>query len=505
MPSLALPKISPAASKAAVAWLSTLVALVPLCWLLYHGQFNALTFVMFLLPLVAAVQIDKPWAICIILTYLFLLGDIRRIVGITIGFPKFDLLLVVGPVVTILVALPLLMRLRLRDAISKAMVAFMAVMLLEIVNPKQGGLAVGIAGSMFYLLPILWFWIGRTYATPELLERVIYRVVVPLSVLASLLGLWQTYVGFLPWESAWISAVASHYHALGLGGGFIRAIGFSVNSVEYSNLQLIGCTCVLAAFFAGKRAYGLLFPLLAFTLFLASSRTSIVKLLFAVAAAWAISSRGGKGWAVRLPIALATLFGVLAFALSQVGGGGSANPGSAAGFSAQHQVQGLAHPLDSKKSTAGLHAMYFWGGIKEGITYPVGYGLGSITGGQRLGDSDDTSDRVGNTEVDLSDTFVTMGLLGGFLYLYIILLIVRRTIYFGRNAPKAVGLPTLAVLAAMVGSWIALGQYAMGPLIWFMIGGLVRFSDPVHVTAAKAVAWRQDPRYRTTTLPGYQQ
>jgi hypothetical protein len=173
--------------------------------------------------------------------------------------------------------------------------------------------------------------------------------------------------------------------------------------------------------------------------------------------------------------------------LSQASGGGSsAGANSAAGFSTQHQVEGLAHPLDQKKSTAGLHAAYFLGGFKAAFAYPIGYGLGSVNMGAKFGDGDTGGDgssdddaHVGTTEVDISDSFVSMGLPGGLLYLYIIFLVIRRAISFGRNAPKSLGLPALGLLAALAGGWMALGQYAIGPLVWFVIGALVRDSDPV--------------------------
>ena len=457
------------------AWIVTLSALVPLTWLLLHGFFSLLAFLIVTSALIILVQFDKRTAIAVLLVYLFLLGDIRRIIGMFIGFPKIDPLLLVGPIVTILLAVPILMRLRLRDPISKVMVGLMAVMLLEIVNPHQGSIVVGLAGAMFYLLPILWFWIGRHYGTDKMLYIVIYWVTIPLAVVAGVLGLCQTYIGFLPWESAWIAAVAGHYHALNLGGGFIRAFGFSVNSVEYAGLELVGCTIVLAAFFAGKRAYGLLFPLLAFTLFLASSRTAIVKLLFSVSVAWALSSKGGKGWAVRLPIAIAVIFGVLVLALSRVSSSGIQGTGTAAGLSANHQIQGLSHPLDEKKSTAGLHVFYFLGGFKDAFSYPIGYGLGAATMGTKLGD--EGSPGSSSTEVDISDAFVTMGLPGGLLYLFTIFLVIKSAIRFGQTAPKYLGLPTIAILAAMGGAWIALGQYGMGPLLWFFIGAVARSTD----------------------------
>ncbi len=478
------------------AWGATLLGLLPLSWLLFHGFFSILAACIALGALFIISQIDKKVSITVILGFLFCLGDIRRFVGMFVGFPQLDPLLLVGPIISAIIAIPLLLRLRLKDPLSKAMVAFMAVMVLEIVNPRQGPISVGLGGAIFYLVPMLWFWIGRRFGTNELLNMVIYRVLIPLAVIASLVGLCQTYVGFFPWQQAWIDAVASHYHSLNLGGGFIRAFGFSVNGVEYACLELMACSCVLAAFFAGRRGYALLVPLLTATLFLASSRTAIVKLIFAVAVAWAISSRGGKGWVVRLPLALAVLFGTLAFSLGQISSVSSGAP-TAQGLSTQHQIEGLQHPLDSKKSTAGLHIKMFLGGFAQGLSYPIGSGLGSVTlSSTRLGGSD--AEVSGSTEVDISDAFVSMGLVGGLLYLYIIYVIIRRAVNFGRTAPRYLGLPTLALLAAMVGNWIALGQYATGPLIWFLIGSLARHN----VEAPQPNKMRT--RVRTTTIMRHQ-
>ena len=473
-------------SRDGLIWIAALACLLSLLWLLVHGQLTFLAFLLMLSGLAIATAIDKPLSICLTIAYLFLLGDIRRLVHMLAGFPKLDPLLLVGPLVSLLLALPLLLRFRLKDPLSKATMALMVIMLLEIVNPIQGSIVVGIAGAMFYVVPLLWFWIGREYGTDQLLEALIYKIVMPLAVLAGALGTWQTYVGFLPWESAWIAQVTSIYHALNLGGGFIRSFGFSVNSIEYTNLLLVASVSVLAAFFAGRRRYGLLFPGIVFVLFLASSRSSIVKLLFATAVAWALSSKGGKGWALRLPFALAVGIGLAAFSLSQISSESGGPDKSAAGFSTEHQVQGLEHPLDSKRSTASLHATMFLDGFRTAFAYPIGYGLGAVTmGAGRLG-GDETV--AGSSEVDISDAFISMGIIGGLLYLYTIFLIVRRALAFGSFAPKYLGLPTLAILAAMGGGWIALGQYAIGPLVWFIIGVLSRHSVAASVPSRRIAA-----------------
>ena len=453
----------------------TMACLAPSFWLLIHEQFTFLCFLLLLGALIIASVVSKPASICLTITYLFLLGDIRRFVSMFFGFPALDPLLVVGPIMSIVLALPLLVHVRLKESLSKATFALMAIMLLEIINPRQGPIIVGVTGAMFTFVPLLWFWIGREYGTEELLQTIIYKVVLPLAIVAALLGLCQINGFFFPWETAWVNAVRSTYGVIELGGGKTRAFGFSVSPTEYCNLLLVGSTSVLAAFFGGRRAYGIFVPLLVPMLFLATSRGPIVKLLFAVAAAWALSSKGGKGFAMRLPLGLAVAFGLLGLALSQVSSSGGGDPTSrtAASLSTQHQVDGLAHPLDSKRSTAGAHAGMFLGGFIKGFSYPIGHGLGWVTMGEKLG----SGNAGGTTEVDISDAFVSMGVVGGFLYLYIIYLVIRQALVFGRTAPKYLGLPTLGILIALGGSWIAAGQYAIGPLVWFVIGTLSHHSS----------------------------
>ncbi len=214
-----------------------------------------------------------------------------------------------------------------------------------------------------------------------------------------------------------------------------------------------------------------------------------------------MSSKGGKGWAVRFPIGLAVIFGVLAMALSQTGSSSSTNDQaqpqdtSAAGASATHQLEGLSHPLDSKKSTAALHSQMLLSGFEQGFTSPLGHGLSSITIGAKL-----SGQKGSSTEVDVSDSFVSMGAIGGLLYVTAILLILRRVIVFGRNAPKYIGLPILGILASMLGAWIPQGQYGIGPLIWIIIGGLSRYgSSPGGVPTSRSAVAMPLREHITTT------
>ena len=365
------------------------------------------------------------------------------------------------------------------NAVSKALLALTVVMVLEVFNPRQGGLAVGASGVLMYLVPLLWFWIGQRYGTPRLLSHLIYRVLLPLGVLAAVLGICQNYIGFLPWERLWIAEVSSHFASLQIGGGVSRAFGYSVSAAEYANLMLLATLCSAVAVFHRRRALILLFPLLATALFLSGSRGSIFKGIFGIAIGWAFSGRGGKGWALRFPLGLAVGALALTLVVSRVGGGGAGSsqpPASASQAASQHQIEGLAHPLEAKHSTLGLHASEFVYGLKQGFTYPIGNGLGATTiGAGRFGGS---SEAAHGSEVDVSDAFITSGVVGGLLYLLVIGLTCQRALVFGRIAPKELSLPILAMLASLAGIWMAIGQYSIAPLTWFIVGSLSRQQTP---------------------------
>ncbi len=471
--------------------LMTGLALIVGLRLLLTGHFQALTTVMIGGSLAALYKLNRRAAIYALFAYLFLLGDIRRIAGSVFGFPKLDPLLLVGPVLTVLFATPILLRLKLDSRMAKWLLVLMTIMVLEIVNPKQGGITVGLTGSMFFLVPTLWFWIGARYGTQSLLNGVLFRVIVPLGVLASVLGLYQNFIGFLPWEQTWIDNVSAFYHALNVGGGFIRAFGFSVNGVEFINLLLVSSVLCISGALAGRRNLLLLLPILLPALFLASSRSAIIKCVLAISATWAFS-KSGKGWAVRLPVALVVIVGVGLFSLGKVSDSSSEGPKSAVQASVQHQVNGLAHLGDKKYSTAGLHSQMVLDGISESFRAPLGLGLGANTlAGGKVSDT-----AGGSTEFDISDAFVSLGPIGGLLYVWFIFLTFQHVTKLLRGGPKSVVLPAFALLVAMFGFWIALGQYGMAPLVWFVIGSLsnMKVTEQVMPIATGATV---PPRWQT--------
>jgi hypothetical protein len=347
----------------------------------------------------------------------------------------------------------------------------MAIMVLEIFNPHQGSLAVGLGGAIFFIVPLLWFWVARHYANDKMMHTLLYRVFLPIGILDALLGVVQVYIGFFPWERDWALKMGTQY---AFSAGHLRSFGFSTGVLEFASTMLVSAVAIVAALFAGRKAYVLLLPIILSAALVVSSRGLIVKLVFAVAMMWAVRSKGGKNWLPRLLFALVVGFGLTYYSASHAASD-APRPSSkmtTAQMATEHVTQGLADP---GHSTAGAHWQLFVIGIWKGFTYPIGHGLGSATLAANKFTEGEAAEE--SSEIDISDAFVTMGFLGGFVYLYIIFLTLRAALRFLKTGPPLLSFMYIGLLSALFGSWLALGQYSIAPIVWFCIGSLAGKQD----------------------------
>jgi hypothetical protein len=469
------PAHQPLSSSGSIKWTGVLLPLgfaLANFWMLTHGEIRGVIAVIVAALLIAVTALSKPAGICATFLFLFLLGDFRRIVSVALGFPRMDPLLLVAPAVAIWLFLPLIPRLRFPDALTRAVFALMIVMLFEVLNPKQGGLSVGITGGLFYIIPICWFWIGRRYGSPELVATLLYRVVLPLGFVAAVLGIFQTYFGFLPWEQAWIDSGALNLHV----GNAVRAFGFSVSPPEYARLLTFAAALLLARFFAGKRLAIVAFPLLLTAIVLESGRSVILKLIIALAVLWVLRSAHKRSFVRRFAVVFAVILALVYVGASRFASQKSSSGGSGTEALIAHQAGGFAHPLDAKKSTAGLHAAYIGKGFLAGLKSPLGAGLGATTlGASKLGGSQtaDEDNFQTATELDFSDMFVALGITGGLLYMAIAFWIGRSTLRYVRTVPRYIALGVAGALAGTFGGWLISGEYSTSALVWFLIGALL--------------------------------
>lgn len=430
-----------------------------------------------LLALLAATVFVQPRA-AVVLTFLYLavLGELRRGLIPVIGWSPRDILLLIAPAAAgLLVGRALLDKaIRPGALLGRGVLLLLLVMGLQIFNPRQGGLSVGLAGMLFSVAPLAWFWIGQAYATPAFLQRLFYRLVLPVAVAAALLGLYQTVIGFLPFEKEWIDiSRRSGYAALSVRGT-IRAVSFFPSSAEYASYLLTAVALLWAAFFQGRRRTLVLIAALSAAVFLIGSRGAVLFVLVPPVVLWAIQGRTRAVWLPR--VALATAAGVVALVvgLSQIDDTDPRERGLTAQDPTQvlllHQKEGLLDPFDAESSTGGIHLRLILDGFRSGFTNPLGNGLGSVTlAGARFGSSGQSS------EWDMSNAFISLGLVGGALYLALVGLVLLTATRFWWTQRSLVALAIVGLLVVNIGQWLNGGHYAVAALIWFTIGALDRF------------------------------
>jgi len=458
-------------------WLGGGLLLLVLWGMLIADQVNLLCAVLIAIPLLLLAVYDKESAVLWTLVYLILLGDIRRIVASIAAPSTFDPLLLIAPAVTTVLVFPLLFGLKLREPLSKAVLGLLVVMGLEVLNPRQGSLNIGLSGAFFYIIPVMWFWIGRSLGSVALVETIICRVVLPLGICAAIFGLCQGFIGFLPYQQAWIAAVGRAYTSLFVGSS-VRPFGFSVSAAEYATLLEYSIALSLAAYFASRRLWMAAVPILATALLLAGGRGLMIKLVVVVCVLWMV--RKGTRLNPAKLIGMAVLGGVALVSVSLIAGhfAGSADAGQHSGSAVQdalaHQLGGLAHPFDKKYSSAGLHSNMVTTGFLEGFTSPLGHGLGSTTfAAQKFGAESDG----GSSELDVSDMFISLGFAGGLLYLGVVVFGIRAAFRYSLQTRLSVGLPVLAILIATLGGWLIEGQYSTCSLIFFILGSVAHQSQ----------------------------
>jgi len=183
---------------------------------------------------------------------------------------------------------------------------------------------------------------------------------------------------------------------------------------------------------------------------------------------WSISTRSVLAWAPRLLLATLVGVGALVAVLSYLQG--SSFNGRVAPL-VTRQVEGILDPGNEEKSTAGGHLQMIRDGLIAGFTEPAGSGLGASTlAGQKYGG------RTVNSEVDFANVMISVGLLGGVLYVAIIVNVLNKAVRWWRIERTPLALVTVGVLVATLGGWLIGGEYSMAALIWLLIGFLDRLS-----------------------------
>lgn len=145
-------------------------------------------------------------------------GFLRRAQFIFVEFTTTDPIHLITPLVTILAFAILLWMQRgqlfRQTRLSLPVTILAGIFLLQVFNPWQGALMVGMSGAMFILIPMAWFYFGQTVKTNFLTTAM--RLIVVMGLLCSLHGLYQLFIGYPEFENYWIKHT-DHYESIAVG------------------------------------------------------------------------------------------------------------------------------------------------------------------------------------------------------------------------------------------------------------------------------------------------
>lgn len=245
-------------------------------------------------------------------------GFLRRAQFIFVEYTNTDPIHLITPLVTLL-AFAILLWLRRGQLFRQTKLALpvtilAGVFLLQVFNPWQGALFVGMSGALFILIPVAWFYFGQSVQTSFLVAAM--RLIVVMGLICSLHGLYQLIFGYPEFENYWIKHT-DHYESIAVGH-VTRALATFNSAEEWGRYVQYGALIAFGFALGTKRAMPRLLWLLAGTalfgvLLITGQRTAIFGLLLGLGTLILIAA---ESWRKALGrAALIALAGVIVLAV----------------------------------------------------------------------------------------------------------------------------------------------------------------------------------------------
>jgi len=394
------------------------------------------------------------------LVFAVFVGEIRRVLAFVDAPLERDPLLLVTPAVTVVLALRAWQEGQLdpRTRVAQLVLLTTMVMVLQVFNPTQGPIIIGISGLLFYTIPLQWFWVGQGWGGRDMVEVLLVRVLAPVAVVAAAMGVYQLWFGPLPHQQAWLDRLGTQLMIY--VNGRIRAFSVFSSASEYSHFLAIVIAGLVAWRLGGGRSKALIVvPFLVVALVLIGSRGILIVLAFSITACWAVRGRTPVGWAARLVVAFLFIGGLGLYGLRELN---RADLPEQVQPLIQRQVSGFENVGES---TASAHTDLMIMGVTTAVRQPLGLGLGATTlaglkfGGYRV-----------TAEFDISNMFLSLGLAGGIVYVLLVVAVVADALAAWRDSGEPHTLVVFGVIIAEFGAWLFSGHYATNCIVWLLIG-----------------------------------
>lgn len=418
--------------------------------------------------------------------WLVMLGFVRRLLIPFAGWSPSDPLLLVAPLGAVLILFARRGRARTPISLLDGMVLFLLLWTVaEVVNPSTFDVTTNLQGELYWGLPLLWFFVGRVLSLTE--HERIQRVILVLTVPVLISGLYQSFVGFLPFELHWLS-VGGPGQAIFLPGFKIRPFSTLNSPQEYGVFLAIAITLIWARLLHRPREWRWLLPFLAVTvlaLILQSSRGILLLAVFAIGVQAVIRFRS----APVILLAAAAIGGVILFANPYAAGAPAPGvvlppPPTTASAAAStdastdeasalltHEFNGIANPGGS---TAPIHADIIQKGFAIGLAHPLGLGSAATTvaAAKSGGLSSSGAQTFLGSEEDFASAAPALGIVGAVTLLLVILVGLSAAVRAHWRSPSLLHLGWLGILVVTVGQWLNGGLYATVPIVLLSLGGV---------------------------------
>jgi hypothetical protein len=482
-----------------------------------RGWILAALFALMALPLMTSVE---GGLLAIVLFEPFR-GLVRRAQFLVVDYSQFDPIHLLTPVVTMLALGRLLQSHRFQlfrgSPLAGPVSILAAIFILQIFNPLQGGIFVGLSGALLILVPVAWFYFGQ--AVSERFIRNAFKLIVVSGMIASLYGIYQLVYGYPQFEQYWLDHV-EFYNAVAVGH-VTRSIATFTSAEEWGRYTVMGA---LIAFGFGAVATRRLQRLawfvcgtgLSVVLLLTGQRTAIFGLILGFMVLVLLGARNIQGMAARLIILLTPMLLVAVLA----------KPPSADDMWSKGDTETvgtlLSHTERGTLQPAGEESLYvrlkIWQHLATNVIpyRPLGAGLGAgslsalkFSDGPQLPNSD-------NFVLVLA---VACGIPGALLFVWILSRATLFALRASRRRPPSIGHGAISRIAGALMPMFVLNSifgltfsiYAVAPIAWLLIGwisaeeGRARVTEPGAVaTGSKTQVEWQHPLASTTPagLPG---
>jgi len=405
-------------------------------------------------------------------------GFIRRAQYLVVPYTETDPIHVLTPAVTFL-AFAVLFRLRgpgiFRGSPLAGLVSALGVIyLIQVFNPLQGGLFVGLSGALFMLVPVAWFYFGQEVKSGFILT--VLRLVVVMGLVTSLHGLYQMMFGYPGFEQYWVEHT-EFYDSIAIGQ-VKRAIATFSSAEEWSRYIELGAVIAFGLGLGAGRlwhrsAWFLCGAALSLMTVLTGHRTSIFGLIFGVGVLVLCGAKTWLGAVGRLALLLAPVVIVLVLARppteDEVW-----EKDEAVEVVLSHATRGTLRPTSEGSWQARVEAWTFFA-TKVVPSHPFGVGLGATSLGSARFQGGVLSPPV---EGYVFSLVVTCGLPTALLFLWILWRaaaisrgVLRRQTPGTREAGLwrvAAALVPVLILNNVFGTTFTL--YSAAPIGWLLVG-----------------------------------